>query len=275
MEEMKMERNPQARAPKTQPFGQEAFAPQENTVIRWLGNAGALINSRGTTLMIDPLLEGFDLPLLIDMPVEPGSVSSLDAVLLTHSDNDHFSRATCRALGDRCREYHAPRYVASLVREMGLNGVGHGIGEIFSVGDVRVTLTPADHAWQNDTPGLAGRVFQREDFCGFWLETKDGCIWAVGDSRLLPEHLAMNTPDAILFDFSDNSWHIGLENAVKLAGAYPETPLILWHWGSVDAPDMDPFNGDPEELKRRIVNPERALVLAPGEPFELRPLKGA
>ena len=57
----------QAKAPETKPFGEEAFAPTNRTVIRWLGNAGALINSRGTTLMIDPVLSGFDMPLLIQV----------------------------------------------------------------------------------------------------------------------------------------------------------------------------------------------------------------
>lgn len=82
----------------------------------------------------------------------------------------------------------------------------------------------------------------------------------------------MPTPDAILFDFSDSRWHIGLEGAVKLANTYPTTPLILWHWGSVDAPNMKEFNGDPAELRAKIINPERALVLAPGEAWELRRL---
>jgi hypothetical protein len=49
----------QARAPKTQPFGAEAFEASDGTVSRWLGMAGFLINSRGTTLMVDPLLGGF------------------------------------------------------------------------------------------------------------------------------------------------------------------------------------------------------------------------
>jgi riboflavin biosynthesis pyrimidine reductase len=32
---------------------------------------------------------------------------------------------------------------------------------------------------------------------------------------------------------------------VKLASTYPNTPLLLCHWGSVDAPDFTPFNRDP------------------------------
>ena len=59
----------QAKAPETKPFGNEACAPSDRTVVRWLGNAGALINSRGTTIMIDPVLSGFDMPLLIKVPI--------------------------------------------------------------------------------------------------------------------------------------------------------------------------------------------------------------
>ena len=80
------------------------------------------------------------------------------------------------------------------------------------------------------------------------VETPDGVIWHPGDSRLMAEHLTMAAPDAILFDFSDNGWHFGLAGAVKLANAYPNTPLLLSHWGTVDAPDFTPFNGDPAKL---------------------------
>ena len=59
----------QAKAPTTQPFGEEAFEASDATALRWLGMAGFLINSRGTTLMVDPLLGGFDMPIMIEMPV--------------------------------------------------------------------------------------------------------------------------------------------------------------------------------------------------------------
>ena len=63
-----MEKTHQAKAPETQFFGAEAFGPSRDTVLRWLGMAGLLINSRGTTLMVDPLLGGFDMPIMIEMP---------------------------------------------------------------------------------------------------------------------------------------------------------------------------------------------------------------
>ena len=93
-----MHQTQQARAPKTQPFGAEAFGADDGTTLRWLGMAGFLINSRGTTLMVDPLLEGFDMPIMIDMPIAAKDVPDVDAILVTHCDNDPHSVPTCRAL---------------------------------------------------------------------------------------------------------------------------------------------------------------------------------
>jgi L-ascorbate metabolism protein UlaG (beta-lactamase superfamily) len=259
----------QARPPATQPFDAQAFGASERTTIRWTGNAGFFVNSRGTTFMIDPLLQGFDMPILIDMPIRPKDVPRLDAVLVTHSDNDHYSVPTLQDLAPVTKAFHSTGYVASLMKTQGWPAFGHAIGDAFTVGQVRVTLTPADHAWQNAAPREGQRRFSDADACGFRVETPDGVIWHPGDSRLMPEHLTMAAPDAILFDFSDNEWHFGFAGAVKLANAYPNTPLLLSHWGTVDAPDFTPFNGDPAKLASLVVNPKRIRVLAPGEPFIL------
>ncbi|MCF1753374.1 MBL fold metallo-hydrolase [Mariniradius sediminis] len=267
------EKKYQAKAPPTQTFGKEAFEESDKTTLRWLGMAGFLVNSRGTTIMIDPLLGGFDMPIMIDFPIEAKEVPNLEAILITHADNDHYSRPTCSDLKSVTKEFHSTVYVDSLMKNQGLPSFGHNIGDSFKIGQIKVTLTPADHAWQNAYPEMnEGRHWKNEDCTGFWIETPDGNIWATGDSRLIPEHLKMPTPDAILFDFSDSEWHFTLEGAVKLANTYPKTPLLLHHWGSVDAPDFPPFNGDPEKLNDLVVNPERIVLLAPGEPFTLKKL---
>ena len=74
------------------------FEDQGNTRVYWLGGGGAMINDHGTVIMIDPLLEGFDMPLLIDMPIDVKDVPHVDAILVSHVDNDHYSRPTCRDL---------------------------------------------------------------------------------------------------------------------------------------------------------------------------------
>lgn len=263
----------QARAPQTQPLGSGAFGKSEQTTLHWLGMSGFLINSRGTTFMVDPVLDEFDMPLLIDFPISSKDVPHLDAVFITHADNDHFSIPTNVKMSKVVDVFHSTVYVDSLMKNLQLKSIGHNIGETFAFKDITVKLTPADHAYQNAYPSMSNRRFKNEDACGFWFNTPDGSIWATGDSRLLPEHLTMQAPDAILFDFSDSEWHFTFAGAVKLANIYPNAQLLLCHWGSVDSPDMAPFNGDPEKLFDVIINPERIKILAPGEPFVLKRLK--
>lgn len=273
MDSVSKKKKYQAKAPKTKPFGKEAFAASNTTTTRWLGMGGFLINSRGTTIMIDPLLRDFDMPVMIEFPIKSADVPKLDAVLITHSDNDHYSIPTNRDLKTVTKAFHSTKYVDSLMKAEGLPSFGHNPNEKFKVGPLTIKMVPVDHAWQNAYPGAAKRTFKNEDCTGFFIETPDGTIWAQGDSRLLPEHLAiLPPPDAILFDFSDSEWHFTFEGAVKIANAYPNTPLLLCHWGSVDAPDFPPFNGDPERLIKAVVNPERIKVLAPGEPFTVTKL---
>jgi L-ascorbate metabolism protein UlaG (beta-lactamase superfamily) len=95
------------------------------------------------------------MPVMIDFPIAAGTAPRLDAVLVTHSDNDHYRVPTCRQLSSVTREFHSTRYVASLMESEGFPAVGRDIGDRFTVGPVQVTVTPADHAWQNEVPGLA------------------------------------------------------------------------------------------------------------------------
>lgn len=270
---VKVNEKGQAVPERTEYIESEAFGMIGHTEIRWLGNAGALINSCGTAVMLDPVLSGFDMPLLIDMPVKEAQVPHLNGILLTHCDNDHYGRKTCKELAHVTDSFHAPHYVAGLLKEeLGIQGTGHGIGDCFTIGNIKVRLTPAWHNWQNESEKHHTREFAREDYCGFWIDTPDGSIWAPGDSRLLEEQLHMPAPDAMLFDFSDSRWHIGLDGAVKMAAAYPDTPLVLWHWGSVDAAEWKEFNGNPEQFRSMAVNPERIIVVNPGEAYRLKRL---
>ncbi|MEO5681307.1 MAG: MBL fold metallo-hydrolase [Chitinophagaceae bacterium] len=264
----------QAKAPGTQPLAAAAFGPSATTTLTWLGMAGFLVNSRGTTFMIDPLLQGYDMPLLINFPIKPKDVPRLDAVFATHSDNDHYSVATFHDLAAVTKAFHSTIYVDSLMKNEGFHSVGHFIGDTFRFGNVSARLTLADHAWQNNFPKTGQRYYEPGDACGFWFNTPDGSIWAPGDSKFMQEQLHMPTPDAILFDYSeDAAFHSGLDGAVKIANAYPNTPVVLAHWGSVDAPDFIPFNGDPKHLSERVINPGRIIVLAPGQPFILQKIK--
>lgn len=256
-------------APATVKMTAKDFEAHEYTSVYWLGGGGAMINSRGTVIMIDPLLEGFDMPMLVDYAMNKEDVPHVDGIVISHVDNDHYSRPTCRGLKDVCDGFHSTGYVSELMpQECGVECTCHDIGEHFMIKDVDVELTPADHCWQKEFPKYAFRTWSEKEYCGFYFRTADGKkIWYVGDSRLMEEQLHMEQPDVIFFDFADNVFHIGLNNAYKLANTYPEAKLVLIHWGTVDAPEQSPFNGNPENIKANVVNPERVVVLAPGQEY--------
>ncbi|MGI9532972.1 hypothetical protein [Lutimonas sp.] len=65
----------------------------------------------------------------------------------------------------------------------------------------------------------------------------------------------------------------GKTKTAELANTYPNSKLLLNHWGTADAPDFSPFNADPEVIKKLVVHPERIVILAPGQPFLLEKLK--
>lgn len=261
----------QAQALPSKKLDKKAFENNGYVSVYWLGGGGAMINSYGNVIMIDPLLTGFDMPLLVDMVADTKDVPHVEAYLVSHVDNDHYSRQTVKELKDVTKEFHASYYVASLMKEeCGVETpIGHDWYDKFTVGEAEVEITPADHNWQNMVEEFNYRVWEKNEYCGFYVRTKGKKIWYVGDSRLMEEQLHMEEPDVILFDFADNFCHIGLQNAYKLANTYPNAKLVLVHWGTVDAPEMTPFNGNPANIIENVVNPERVVVLAPGEEFVL------
>lgn len=269
MREIKINEKGQAVAPQSITITANAFNPDDTTQIYWLGSAGIMIHSHSCNIMIDPVLKGFDMPLLYEMPILTEQIDNLDAVLITHIDNDHYSRLTCNDIKDKVKAFYAPNYVADVMNAEGFPTIKKDINETFKIHDIQIQLTPAWHNWQNDSKKYSYRHWDMRDYCGYELKTQDGTIWLPGDSRLLPDHLQMDNPDVILFDFADNPWHIGFEGAVKLANTYPTAQLICIHWGSVDAPAMTPFNGNPLRLLSHVINPQRIIVLAPGEAYHL------
>ena len=59
----------QAVAPQSQSITKQDFLSDHKTRIYWLGGAGIMVHSHQINIMIDPVLEGFDIPLLYQVPV--------------------------------------------------------------------------------------------------------------------------------------------------------------------------------------------------------------
>jgi L-ascorbate metabolism protein UlaG (beta-lactamase superfamily) len=268
---------PQVRAPYTKPITAKDFDPSENTSIWWLSGAGFLINSRGSLIMIDPVItmqagssEICELGhrMLVPLPIVAAEVPRLDAILYTHLDDDHLAPITAPALIGTGGLYGGPAIVVQELERLGIpsrQAQAFHIGETFRIGNVEITLTRADHSWQSQDP------YGPEDCCGFFISTLDGSIWHTGDSRLLVEHMQMSEVDVLLLDVSNDPYHFGIENAVKLANHLENADIITHHYGTYYGPEILPFNGDPEKLSPHITRSEsRFHVLAPGERYVLK-----
>lgn len=274
----------QASAPMTRPMGPEVFESRTDTAIYWLGSGGIFINCRGTLLMVDPVigrdekepnLSEAGYRFLVPPPLEPAGVPKLDAILYTHADYDHLAPGSAQGLYSAGAGYHGTAFTAKKLDESGIEPFRiqiHGIGETFFVGSICITLTRASHSWQKDRPEFDW-CYGPEDCCGFFLETPDGRIWIPGDSILLEEHLQMKNVDLMFLDLSSDPYHFGTEAALRLANALCPAELILYHYGTYDAPDKPAFHADPAWADGKLMRPERLHILAPGEPYLLQKME--
>jgi L-ascorbate metabolism protein UlaG (beta-lactamase superfamily) len=264
-------------------MGQEPFGASPETALWWLTNAGFLINSRGTLVMIDPAIvlapgsageSETGHRLLVELPIRASQVPRLEVSLYTHGDYDHFARATAGELARTGALFVGPAPVAERLAELGLPADRIRVaraGEGFRVGAAEVIPTPADHPWQLRDPNRFGPPWGSTDCCGYLVKTQDGSIWHPGDTRLMAEHLRMAGVEVLLLDVSRNQYHLGVEDGARLAEAVAAPHIIPHHYGSYDAPEAtsyNPYNGDPAEIAARITDAERRLhVLAPGQRF--------
>ena len=150
----------QAQAPETIPLPPKYYEDGGETAVYWLSASGVLINSHGFNIMVDPLLSIIsDAPaigetselLMTAPPIMATQVEHLDAVLYTHTDNDHLGPITAKALMHTGAQFHGPHMVIQELRSLGLaegRGVSHPPGETFGIGNLEITLTPAFHPHQ-------------------------------------------------------------------------------------------------------------------------------
>lgn len=256
----------------------EAFAKIDHTEIYWLAGTGFMINSRGTILMIDPLLirsnttpmvceEGIEM--VVDFPLNANDVPKLDLLVYTHSDDDHLGRETASILAKLSPQiYGPPRAFVRLARA----GVDPNIVEIcrygdeINVGSIKIEVIKADHPWQLQDPERYGQIFREWDAVGFIVTTPDGVFLFPGDTRLLEEHLKIKDINLMALDVSRCEYHINIKGATTLANLMGDALLIPYHYGTYNAPDVPAHCGNPEDVFKNVKNRDkRERVIAPGE----------
>ena len=261
----------------TEQIHQSFFSQRDDTIVTWLGSAGALINARGTILMIDPVIsvaqrDGQQLAetghrLKVPLPIEAEQIPRADAVLYTHADGDHFGQKTAEILDRRLAPtFIVPPPVQALLEGISISSDRIVIAQDYAsirVGEAEIIVTPAIHDWQEKDP------WQRGDCCGYVVKTGDGVIWHPGDTRLLDELLKVKGVDVPFFDVAICRSHLGPEGSARLAETCEAKVLVAYHYGTFDVPPGGPFGSDPEaclplvgELTARYLMPNPGQLLS-------------
>ncbi len=230
--------------------------------IRWLGQAGfEIISPTGVRIVIDPYLGDSCMDLvgfkrMMQAPITIDGFSA-DALLISHEHPDHLDIDLMRALSHNkdipvygnasCRNTLADAKI-----DTDLLKLIH-VGDVFTVGDVEISVVPCDHGTQCIDP------------FGFLLKTGGVCIYFAGDTAYSPEMLqpAIEAkPDIALLPINGMYGNLNSEQAVKLATDMGCKLLIPCHfWMFVE------HGGDPFLLKQLSdqVSDMEIAFMAPGE----------
>ena len=273
------------------PLTNEAFGPDNETAVYWMTSASVLINSHGTTIMVDPnfavldeeipLSEVFGMKLIAMPPIRTNEIKKIDAILYTHADEDHLGVQTAVELLHTGAVYHSTPRVCAMLEKLGVPKdrlIAHGPLDEFKIGCVDIKMTWASHPHHFCLhPDRYHEAYRLEDCCGFKFYTPDGVIWNPGDSTLLGNHLDNEDVDVMFIDFGDDTfdeeppYHFGREDAIKLANYLKQADLIPFHWGTFYAPDKSWCACNPEDVRGMLADPKRMLILKPGEKYTLHP----
>lgn len=261
----------------TIPIEASFFESQDCTQVAWLGMAGAIINTRGQIILVDPLLSMLDpsamvgeagYRLKLPPPIDAQLIPRVDLVLYTHGDDDHFGSLTARRLARRLScQFVAPAPVARSLAQLGIPPNRIRTAEdhnTLTFDQTTVTVTPALHDWQAENP------WQRGECCGYIIRTPDGAIWHPGDSRLIDELFAVRDIDVMFFDIAGIDSHLGPQGSARLAVSCGAKRLIAYHYGTFDLPPGSFGSCDPQDALPYLNGLSASfLQLNPGQPLRL------
>ncbi|MDD5673024.1 MAG: MBL fold metallo-hydrolase [Chitinivibrionales bacterium] len=275
---------------KVQKIPAAFFGPRPDTLMAWLGMAGLLVNSRGTVVLIDPVItlmgengtkrSEHDYQLKVpSLPIESSDVPRVDAILHTHAEDDHFGAKSTAVFEQRLApQYMGPAPLVKRLREIGVpedRTTSVKDFERHSFGNISIEISPAMHDHNPQNP------WKRGDCCGYILHTPDGTIWHPGDTRLIWELLQFKNVDVLMWDaaYMVNT-HLGPDGSAALARSCGAKIMMAYHYGTFEAPRGDgspPYRdwaraleSDPaDSLPFAKDCPGTFLTLCPGEPLLL------
>lgn len=260
-----------------------AAAEAEEPHLTWFGHSTVMLETDGTTILIDPMLSAWIAPLPFlghrfhySDAFDLSALGEIDLMLITHDHFDHLDYPTLKALQGRTRLFVVPLGVGDHLRRWGIEA--ERIEELDWWQDceviegLRITATPARH--------FSGRSFGRRRstlWAGYVIETPSRRYFCGGDSgygthfkeiglRFGPFDLTMLDcaqyhPDWSHLHMSpEEAWQVHQE----LAGKY----MLPIHWGAFSL-STHPWYEPIERLLEVSDQPDHILLPAIGQRLSL------
>lgn len=233
-----------------------------STRLHWLGQAGFIIETGTTRIVIDPYLSdtladkyrGTARPHepMMPAPIAPAELKPVDLVLCTHHHTDHMDPGTLVPMmtSNPQASLVAPRAALSAVRER--SGLADDrlrlidAGETLTIGGVTITATRAAHeTLERDKDG-------NHRFLGYLIDTGSMRIWHSGDCipfEGLVEEVSALRPDLALLpvngrrpELSDHGvpGNFTLDEAIGIATETGCSAMVAHHYGLFSFNTEDP-----------------------------------
>ncbi len=247
--------------------------------VTWIGHATFLVQLGGRNILIDPNWAMWHS--IIKRVRRPGLVldqlPEIDLILVTHAHHDHLHLKSLEKIAQG-QPILVPRGVGKLVQRYHVNAIEMDWWDDYSLGDLRVTFTPARH-W-----GARYVHDVHRGFGGYAIESSDRTLFHCGDSAAFEgfEEIGKQFDiDLALMPIgayeapSGREVHMNPEEAVNAFVALGATGMVPMHFGSF------PLGGEPmhEPLERLVYHAgglglsHRIHVLHEGKPLDFSQIR--
>lgn len=185
--------------------------------------------------------------------------SKLDAIVVSHNHPDHcidavalaeaMSAGTSRKKGSWIVNKTFSNFVSEYHKNVTKDFVVMEAGDEFDIG-VKITAIPCEHTDENTI--------------GFLIEGKEGSLYYMSDTALLPEHLKIKA-DVLVCNFTalKGNGRMGLDEHVEIAKKLRPIKMILTHFG------LRVLQHGPEAIAREIREKSGIDVLAARDDMKL------